>query len=183
MGLFKRRHVPSGVSEPGFRHQNEHALLPTQVDTNDTTYPEEPGISNSPESWRSNVGVRLFQGDQGTPDSFGTYVLHFQSDMGLVQGTNNYLAPVPGSQDLNVPRDIGGVPGMNRILQSVGPVRGETYDVYQNARARISPQQAGQYGPVVGGGDYAQQLANAYYSQANAVFDQASAESAMVASV
>lgn len=183
MGLLNPFHSPLGFGAAYSRptvHETEHALLPTQTDLDDPTYADEP-FNGSPLAQYGNMND-TFQHDDSTPFDSGQYELRFRSDMGLTSELNSHLLPAPGSANLTAPRDSGGVPGMNRVIASVGPVRGESDATYRNARQKVVPNNVGQQGPVTGS-DYSQALHNAYYQQVNAAYNQAAAESAMVAAV
>lgn len=184
MGLLNPFRTPLGFGAQYSRptiHETEHALLPTQTDLDDPTYANEP-FNGSPLATHSITGDTI-QHDDSTPSDSGEYELRFRSDMGLQSELNSHLLPAAGSANLTAPRDAGGVPGMNRVIASLGPVRGETSAAYRNARQKTVPNAVGQNGPVVGGQDYSQALHNAYYQQVNAAYDQAAAESAMVSAV
>lgn len=157
----------------------DHFILPSAVELGSTAYPEFHGIEDGPSALRSNTG-EVFQADN--PEYAGRYELGYLEQPGAISSLAS-IAPAPGSSDLTVARDAGGVPGTNRAIHSVGPVDGLLSDAWSGSRTALHAPQPQAHGPVTGGPDYGQSLTAAYYSAAQANFSQAQAEAAMVAAL
>jgi hypothetical protein len=180
MGWFTRP-LPASLRPAEYGHP-EGFDFPNTVDLDSVAYPEFHGVADSPEAHRGVTG-ELFQ--DTAPEYAGQYELGFIDQPGTVP-SQTYLAPAPGSQDLVAPRDTGGVPGTNRVIHSVGPVDGAGTDggaTWSSVRTDLHTPVAQQGGPVTGGPDYGHSLNAAYYAQAQAQYNLASAEAAMVAAI
>lgn len=107
------------------------------------------------------------------PGAFPFYVHHsgvsrINWEPGL-QPTSNYNSVIaaPGSVDMAQPRDFGSVPNLNNNLLQTGPVGGNGVG-WSGYIAKLRSAQPGVTGPVAGGQDYANQVAqtnNAAYAQ------------------
>ena len=112
------------------------------------------GLGGGVGAYRGNESEQ-FQND--LPNYVGHYQLGFMNEPGL-ETVYVGVAPAIGSTDLAFPRDTGSVPGTDRIIHSVGPVSGRNsnWTGLRNVNHTPAP---GVTGPVVGGADYATQLA------------------------
>lgn len=141
-----------------------------------------PGYTASPGGYLDDV-VQAHE-----PDAFPLYVRtsgvsRIQWEPGLQPSSNyNSVIAAPGSVDMSQPRDIGSIPGLNNNLLQTGPVGGSgvTFSGYV---AKLRSTQPGVTGPVIGGQDYANQVAqtnNASYAQ---LLSMAAAANAVVSAV
>lgn len=179
MGWFTRP-LPVSLQPKEYGHP-EGFDFPNKVELDSVTYPEAHGVAG-PLAAIGSTGER----DQTqAPEYAGQYELGYLNQPGALP-TQTYLAPAPGSQDLLVPRDTGGISGTNRILHSVGPVDGAGTDggnTWTSDRDVLHKAAVGNSGPVAGGPDYGHSLTAAYYAQAAAQFNTAAAEASMVAAL
>lgn len=174
--LFQRG-VPREEGYP-----SETFAFPSDVTLDDPVYPEFTGIAGGPSAYRSNTG-EVFQ--SGNPEYAGEYFPGFQNDPGTVANPAP-LNPAPGSVDLAVPRETGGVAGTNRLIKSEGPVDGAGADLgitWTGDQGDLYRPNPNYHGPVVGGPDYAQQLGNAFYADQLAGFSEIAATAALVSAV
>lgn len=180
MGWFTRP-LPQPSTAGEYGRPAEGFDFPSQVDLDSTAYPEYTGPDGGPEAHRGVTGA-LFQSDPSMPADLGLYQLDYLEVSGAAPA-QQFLAPAPGSVDLVMARESGGVAGTNRIIHSVGPVDGAMGDGWTGTRTdlhRLIPQSDG---PVTGGPDYGHTAMAAYYSVAQAAFSQAAAEAGMVAAL
>lgn len=178
MGWFSRP-LSTDLRPREFGHPGEGFDFPATVDLDSVAYPEFHGIGGGPSALRSTTGD-VFQ--DAAPEFAGVYEPGFLAQPGALPAVAT-LAPAPGSQDLMMPRDTGGVPGTNRIIHARGPVDGALSDQWTGTRETLHAPALQAHGPVVGGPDYGHTLTAAYYAAAQANYSQAAAEAAMVAAL
>lgn len=180
---FWNKSLDNSLMSSGFGNNegfpNETFDLPSDVDLDDNNIPEYLTDSDSFSEWRSNTGD-LFQETHSSYD--GVYQLDYLNIPGAQDLAAN-LAPAPGSEDLAFARNANGIPGTNRSIFSQGPVTGTPDVAWTDKRTRTQAEHVGLNGPVVGGADVAQGVANAYYAQQNAMFSQAAAEASLMAAI
>lgn len=141
-----------------------------------------PGFTNSPGGYLDD------KVQANEPDAFPLYVRNsgvsrIQWEPGL-QPTSNYNSVIaaPGSVDMAQPRDYGSVPNLNNNLVQTGPVGGSG-TIWSGYIAKLRSAQPGVTGPVAGGQDYANQVAqtnNAAYAQ---LLSMAAAANSIVSAV
>ena len=177
----------------GLTSAKQVAILPTgMVNT------VEDGFAHPapPFEWNaSNPGVTTVHGgylddvvQAHEPDAFADYV-HTSGMKRInwvpgIQPESNYSSVIaaPGSVDMTQPRDFGSVPGLNNTLLATGPVGGNGVD-HTGYIAKLRSAQPGVIGPVAGGQDYANQVAqtnNATYAQ---LLSMAAAANSIVSAV
>ena len=142
----------------------------------------DPGYTPAPGGYLDDV----VQANE--PGAFPLYVRksgvsRIQWEPGIQPSSNyNSVIAAPGSVDMAQPRDFGSVPNMNNNLIQSGPVGG--YGVNMSGYiAKLRSAQPGVTGPVIGGQDYANQVAqtnNATYAQ---LLSTAAAANAVVSAV
>ena len=142
----------------------------------------DPGFTNSPGGYLDDK-VQAHE-----PNAFPHYTGHsgvhrIQWEPGL-QPTSNYNSVIaaPGSVDMSQPRDIGSIPNVNNNLVQTGPVDGNGV-IWSGYIAKLRSAQPGVIGPVAGGQDYANQVAqtnNAAYAQ---LLSMAAAANSIVSAV
>ncbi len=141
-----------------------------------------PGYTTSPGGYLDDV-VQAHE-----PDAFPLYVRtsgvsRIQWEPGIQPSSNyNSVIAAPGSVDMSQSRDIGSVPGLNNNLLQTGPVGGSGAN-FSGYVAKLRSAQPGVKGPVIGGQDYANQVAqtnNATYAQ---LLSMAAAANAVVSAV
>ena len=142
----------------------------------------DPGYTNSPGGYLDDV----VQANE--PGQFPLYVRksgvsRIQWEPGIQPSSNyNSVIAAPGSVDMSQPRDFGSVPNMNNNLVQTGPVGGSG-TIWSGYIAKLRSAQPGVSGPVIGGQDYANQVAqtnNATYAQ---LLSMAAAANAVVSAV
>lgn len=166
-------------SEYGF--PGETFDLPATYEEDAEPQPEFTGIGGGVSEFRSTTG-QLFQDDN--PAYAGTYTPGFQDSPGTVFATTP-LAPAPGSTDLAAPRESGGMPGTNRLINSLGPVAGDgaEHGRWTGNREDANKPNMQYAGPVTGGPDYANSLGAAYFAAQQQAYSDQAANAAMVSAV
>lgn len=169
------------------------AILPTGMINSENDHYDFPAPPFEWEAW--NPGYTASPGgylddkvQENEPNAFPLYVRksgvsRIQWEPGL-QPTSNYNSVIaaPGSVDMAQPRDFGSVPNLNNNLVQTGPVGG-TGVTFSGYIAKLRSAQPGVSGPVIGGQDYANQVAqtnNATYAQLLSI---AAAANAVVSAV
>jgi hypothetical protein len=140
------------------------------------------GYTTSPGGYLDDVAAA--KDPTWVPDYAGKSGVHrIDWESGITpQSDYSSVIAAPGSVDMSQPRDYGSVPGRNNTLLVSGPVEGNG-NVFSGYIAKLRSAQPGVIGPVSGGQDYANQVAqtnNAAYAQ---LLSQAAAASALVSAV
>lgn len=142
--------------------------------------PEFTGINGGPSTLRGNETDYFSNEDTSAPDYVRIDQIAYMNAPGIGGGRLDTM-PAPGSVDLAMARESGGIPGTNRHLNMIGPVTGGN-NPFSNERDELRQPQPGYNGAVSGGADYSSDATNNYYaSLANYYSDQAVANSLLVA--
>lgn len=165
--------LPGQGNSREYGNANDSFDFPGTLEFEDTNEPVLTGAGGGVATYRGNQSEQ-FQSDN--PAYAGEYHLGYENAIGLPAPVAQSTAPAPGSTDLVVARTTGGVAGTNRIIQSDGPVTGRD-NPFSGLQGDLFTPNPNYNGPVSGGQDYSQQLANAYFaSQATLFSEQASAQ-------
>lgn len=153
--------------------------FPSELMLESTADPILSGLGGGTAAYRGNKSEQ-FQDDD--PAYAGNYELKFNYPNSVLP-TAQPMA-VPGSVDLEAPRNIGGIIGTQKLIASNGPVTGaQTNANWSNSRDLGHIPNPNYDGPVGGGPDQGQKIAAAYYaSQWDQFSAQANAE-ALIASL
>lgn len=148
-----------GSNLQGFPHDTYD--LPSELMLDSTASPTLDGLGGGTAAYRGNKSEQFQQDDPGYA---GGYQLGFANPGGY-QPTAERIPPAPGSSDLDAPRNIGGIIGAQRLINSEGPVTGEPSNHDWSNTRFVLPQFSADYdGPVSGGPDSGQKIAAAYYA-------------------
>jgi hypothetical protein len=175
---------PFSTPLPGTGTANEYGYpnsafdMPSDLSLDSVTYPELTGLGGGVSAYRGNQDVL---NQSSNPGYAGEYHLRFADSQGLstVYTGRNVAA---GSADLIVPRDTGGIPGTDRIIQSVGPVTGVGSE-WSGIRETLHAPNPNYAGPVTGGSDYSHSLASSFFAAQAQTFSEMASASAMVAAI
>jgi hypothetical protein len=137
--------------------------LPNELMLDSTASPTLDGLGGGTAAYRGNKSEQFQQDDPGYA---GGYQLQFANPQAY-RPTQARQAPAPGSVDLDAPRDSGPdiMIGSQRLINSEGPVTGESSNHNWSNTRHVLPQFSADYdGPVSGGPDSGQKIAAAYYA-------------------
>lgn len=165
-------------------HQDEHYQFPNEYDV--SVQHDDPLSDWEATSGYPVISQNFQSGDWnqdyvGNPNYAGHNALVIVEAPQPVVDLNADMEPQPGSNSLSMPRDYGGRGNDHRLHFVDGPVRGSD-STWTGETLRVARAPLGGQGPVTGS-DYASQLTAAYYQQANAYFDYASAQASLVAAI
>jgi len=169
------------------------AILPTGMINAENDHYDFPAPAFEWEAW--NPGYTASPGgylddkvQANEPGAFPLYVRksgvsRINWEPGIQPSSNyNSVIAAPGSVDMSQPRDFGSIPNVNNNLLQTGPVGGSG-TIFSGYIAKLRSAQPGVVGPVAGGQDYANQVAqtnNAAYAQ---LLSMAAAANSIVSAV
>jgi hypothetical protein len=181
VGLFSAQ-LPQAVRSSGYQimppPEDEGYIIPATVTLDDGFVPGFHGVSGGPTAVQGNTGD--VDGFQAMAASYaGGYDPNFLEIPGQFVSAAQTTAGT-GSANLVAPRDSGGIPGTNRLIQSAGPVSGTSDNLWSGKRAATVPKSVSVSGPVGGGQDTGIAAQRAYYSQQANYISQAGMESSLM---
>lgn len=184
--MFRRKNktaAPEDAYPAPYGYPGGHFDFPYQVTTTDANSVTPVNSDGTPMPWDYENVMPTAPFEPENPFNVGAYGLGFM-DAPALTPTHASLNPAPGSVDLIQPRQTPYFPnGTNRLIHSKGPVTGVYVERYDGSRQEIGRVPTGQGGPVTGGPDYAQQLAQTFMAAQAQAYSSYAQASALVSAV